>query len=279
MLLANDKTEWDSNNDTIQGTVELNPAGGTTQTVRLLNDRVINPSATAGQSALFMTGGGTSNAYISGTLLQSSAAGTFAINMAAGAGHLFDLGGNTFTGTITIAGTMLTAVAQTGSVTPGHVATFNASGVIQDGGTSNTAVQSNVLTQLGADVALTVNPITSILTEAVVMPSSGCPCRVLVSYGVYETSGNATFDAWVADSSGTPNIIAQTQAAITNTNVGGFSGSQVSPNTYANSANITFTLDVTNSVAGSVIKSAASANPASGTPQKTWMSITVLTTN
>lgn len=169
---------------------------------------------------------------------------------------------------------------QSSPVTAGHIATWTGSlGGLQDGGATAQTIQSNSFAQLGADVSLTVNTITPILTQAVTFPASGCPCRVLISYDLYETSSNATFDTWVADSSGTPNIIAQTQIAQTNTNVGGITGSQTSPNTYANSASVTFTLDTTSTVTGAVIKSAATANPASGTPQKSWMSISVLTSN
>ena len=183
-----------------------------------------------------------------------------------------DRGGNSFS-FISLANGSITntlQVAQSGIVTPGDVATWNARGVLQDGGTPNTAIQSNAVVTLVSDVALTSGTPATILTKSVTMPASGCPCRVLVSYEAYATTNNQTFNAWVSDGT---NFMASTQTTGVGTNTTGLFASQISPVTYANSAVVTFTLTAEDNGTGGTIKAA----PIQGSGTNSWMSTSVVT--
>lgn len=163
-------------------------------------------------------------------------------------------------------------VAQTGSITSGHLASWNANGKIQDGGVvpqATTAILSSATTTLGADVALTVNVNTNILTNSVTMPASGCPCRVLISYGMLWTSNNSTIASLVTDGT---NTMASAQQTGNGTNTGGQRATQISPVTYANNAAVTFTLQAEANGTGNTIKAAPAIEG-----QNTWLSATVIT--
>jgi hypothetical protein len=95
---------------------------------------------------------------------------------------------------------------------------------------------------LTTNVAATT--VTAVLQKAVTMPLSGCPCRVLVSYGsVYTVGSQGTAETWVSD--GTNNF-ANTQAGINAPNLlnMGLSAADISPVTYANNATVTFTVNI-----------------------------------
>ena len=141
--------------------------------------------------------------------------------------------------------------------------------------TAPLAVQANSITLLANDVTVMQNVGTTFLTKAVTFPSSGCPCRALVSYGAYYDSGSSGIaTSWVDDGS---NQYATAQ--VLNNDAGGVgtgsSASSMSPVTYANGASVTFTakVNMTNTGGGTVKKS-----PAAST-QVTWMSISVFTSN
>lgn len=133
--------------------------------------------------------------------------------------------------------------------------------------------QLNTITLLGADVPITASTPTVFLTKAVTMPSAGCPCRALVSYGAYFDSGSSgTATTWIDDST---NEFATSQ--ILNNDAGGVgpgaAASSMSPVTYANGASVTFhaNVNMTNS-GGGTVKELANA----GT-QHSWMAISVFT--
>jgi hypothetical protein len=86
------------------------------------------------------------------------------------------------------------------------------------------------------------NSDTSIVTHTITMPSSGCPCRAKVSYGLMLTSTNSgIIDAAVND--GTGNYFATSQTLVTGSASGyGATGSGTSRGTYANNASVTFDL-------------------------------------
>ncbi|HXT74621.1 MAG TPA: hypothetical protein VN785_12280 [Candidatus Angelobacter sp.] len=162
-------------------------------------------------------------------------------------------------------------VSQTGGATPGHLATFGLSGLIQDGGTLPTAIQSEFFSTLSADIPLTANTVTTILTQAVTMPSSGCPCRADIRYHMLSTIDNQTLDATVSD--GTNNF-ATSQTETTSTAPTGQTGAQVTNVTYANSQNVTFTLKAETSGVSTTVKAAPQQ-----LGQNTFLSITILTSN
>lgn len=105
-------------------------------------------------------------------------------------------------------------------------------------------VQVFSATTLGSDVAVSATTQTDILTRTVSMPSSGCPCRVLMSYSLYVTtaSSGVGYSAWVNDGSAN---MAGTNQGQSNGSSGGLASlaySGYSTVTYSNNASVTFTL-------------------------------------
>ncbi len=145
--------------------------------------------------------------------------------------------------------------------------------MVAHSGVVNPAVLSTSISLLGSPVA--VSGTTSVLTKAVTMPSSGCPCRAFVSYGAnWDASNAGQFANTVSDGSNTF-ATAQTNSTGSATDMG-VSSSSYSPVTYANSANVTFTLQAKTSAAGST-----NVHPANGAGlgQVTWLQVTILTSN
>ena len=171
-------------------------------------------------------------------------------------------------------------VTTTGVFTPGHIVTVNSSNgstvVLQDGGTSTLPILQDSQSVLGADVSLTSGVIASIITKTLTMPSSGCPCRVIVSYELYWTSNNQTFTSWVGDGA---LAIATSQTTGAGTNTGGLGASQMSQATYANGANVTFTLQAESNGVGATIKAAAAQLPSGITSQNSWLNLSVVGSN
>lgn len=134
--------------------------------------------------------------------------------------------------------------------------------------------QHHYFVSLGANVILSGGTPSTILTQAVTMPSAGCPCRVILNYQIYilgNTNGSA-YDAWVAD--GTSSwASSQTYMDATN-RTGGFGASAISENTYANGASVTFTLKAEDNVGNTIAKL-----PSAGAPQNTWMTVDVISSN
>lgn len=104
-------------------------------------------------------------------------------------------------------------------------------------------VQAYSVTTQSVDVALTGSVAAVTITHAVTMPSSGCPCRVLANWGQYMTTTGSVVVAeeWVRD--GSVNF-AEAEWPIDTNNGPSGTGSGMSPNTYANNAVVTFTLNV-----------------------------------
>jgi hypothetical protein len=89
----------------------------------------------------------------------------------------------------------------------------------------------------------------TVITKAVTMPASGCPCRVQANWWLYISTTNAGQDvAYVTD--GTAGF-AGSETATTGSATGyGFNGAGASTITYANNAVITFNLIMASSHAG-----------------------------
>lgn len=104
------------------------------------------------------------------------------------------------------------------------------------------AVQASSITTLGGTVSVNDSTLTTITTKSVTMPSSGCPCRAFVSYGVRWTNANSgVVDAYVGD--GTNNFASSELGLPGSFNNGtGMTASSYSTGTYANGASVTFTL-------------------------------------
>lgn len=137
------------------------------------------------------------------------------------------------------------------------------------------AVQANSITTISGDVSVSATTDTTWATKAVTMPSTGCPCRAFVSYGMFYITSNAgSFVSWVDD--GTNQFAtAQSNQTGSATNGDGQSASSFSTGTYANSANITFTAKTWTSSATMTVK-AGNARPG---PQNSWLNVTIFTSN
>lgn len=123
------------------------------------------------------------------------------------------------------------------------------SNVLASAGISATGTQVFSSTTLanspGGDVAVSATTATNVMTRTVTMPASGCPCRAFVGYTLYVTTAasGVGYSAWVSD--GTVTYAGSNQGQSN-----GSSGAlvQLSPGapwstaTYANGANVTFTL-------------------------------------
>jgi|SRR5580765_2469605 len=135
----------------------------------------------------------------------------------------------------------------------------------------------------GKVVSLTTNTGTAIgasattwITKATVMPSSGCPCRILVSYSaMYTSGGSGAANFWVSDGT---NVFATSQV-LTNTagsDAAGASASSISPVTYANGATVTLLGRGFTSAGGGISVASASVG---GSSQASWLSVVVITSN
>lgn len=139
---------------------------------------------------------------------------------------------------------------------------------------STQAVQSYNSTTLASDISLTANTATNVIDVAVTMPSSGCPCRALVSYGLWWNSGsnNGSSDSWISDGT---NLFGTVQAYWASTgNTGGQSQTALSPVDYADSTSVTFTLIVETNAGGETVKAAPLL-----AGQNTWLTVSILTSN
>jgi hypothetical protein len=162
------------------------------------------------------------------------------------------------------AGEVLTIVTPT-------TATFQAPAAFEAG-------LAHYYSQVSGTVAVTAGTPTTWLTQVVTMPSSGCPCRVIGSYGMFwqpGTGGGVTTNAWLYDGT---NMFAGAQSATGNSgSAGGLNGSALSRGTpYANSAIVTFSAQVETGTSGSNV---AAGPTNAGAGQFSWMDITVIPSN
>lgn len=140
--------------------------------------------------------------------------------------------------------------------------------------TQDVAVLAQYTPVITNTVSVSSNTVTTWNTQVVTMPSTGCPCRVLASYGVYWNTGGASSfgDAWVTDGT---NQFATSQTAVTSSTTTGQNGTGLSLGTaYANSAVVTFSAQIDLQSGGTV-----EVGPAqSGGTQASWMNLIVLPT-
>jgi hypothetical protein len=159
-----------------------------------------------------------------------------------------------------------------GSCTAGQVLTATSSVAVSCQTSPSSAQLVTTTTATGTAIGASN---TTWVTKAVTMPATGCPCRALVSYGAYYTSGaSGTATFWVED--GTSSFA--TSRCLTNTaggNAGGCNAGAMSPNTYSNGAVITFIGRGYSDAAGSITTAATPF----GSTQNPWLNITVFTSN
>jgi hypothetical protein len=137
-------------------------------------------------------------------------------------------------------------------------------------------VIASSITQLGSPVNFG-NSATTIITHTTTMPSSGCPCRAFVSYGLMLGSANSGIDAAFVTDGTTPVATAQTATPGSATNFG-LNGSSYTAITYANNAAIPFTLKAASTHSGGTT-AATSLGPSLAGGQATWLQITIFTSN
>ena len=144
-------------------------------------------------------------------------------------------------------------------------------------GTTGLSVLSYTRKEMSGDVAVSASTGTTLATQAVTMPSSGCPCRAQVQFSIgIQTASAGGFSAAVTD--GTNTFAAgQTYAAGSvggNAQVG-ITGAGWSHITYANNAVVTFTLKTESVDTGYTVKQAFGE----GIVQNSGMDITIFASN
>jgi hypothetical protein len=138
------------------------------------------------------------------------------------------------------------------------------------------AVQAASLTLLGAPVAIAASPgTTNVITKAVTMPSSGCPCRAFVSYGVNaDTTNSGLMSATVND--GTNSFATNSMNTTGAATDFAIAGSAFSTGTYTNGAAITFTLRASQTMGG---VTNIHVNNATGIGTASFLNIAIFTSN
>lgn len=119
-------------------------------------------------------------------------------------------------------------------------------------------------TELGADIALVANTDTTIVSQALIMPTSGGPWRAVAFWSIMlvQDATSRTQQCWVDDQQGvTSNIFADRQDSLTAAFVGGHAGGSISKQSYADGAAVTLLLRM-RSTGAPTAKAAAFAGPA-----------------
>ncbi len=143
--------------------------------------------------------------------------------------------------------------------------------------TAPASVISYVRKEMASDVAVPVNTSTTLATQSVTMPASGCPCRALVAWNIgIQTASSGGFSAAVNDGS---NSFAFSQGNATGSVGGnvqiGISASGWSHVTYANNQVVSFNLKTEGVDTGYTVKKSASE----GIVQNSGMDITIFSSN
>lgn len=157
----------------------------------------------------------------------------------------------------------VTLISEAATVTPGDLAVFapngSTTGALADGGPFPTPIPANLTdnyTVLGSNIPLMASTLTTVLTQTLTMPASGCPCRVRLDYGINWLTGsnNSSGDAAVTDGNFLFATSQQHWAATSNS--GGQRGGQLTYTSYNNSQVVTFTLEVETNQSGNAIEAA-----------------------
>jgi hypothetical protein len=227
-------------------------------------------SITAGSASGTTTSPGGSNTITAGNSSGTGTASPGGSNtITAGTAS----GGNNQGGDITLVGGNGVGTGRGGNINL-NVGTGNTAGqVLCSGSPCLIAIQSSSLTtNTGQAIGASAQ---TWITKAVTMPSSGCPCRALVSYAMLFTASNSgTAVCWVEDGTNT----FATNSALTNTastHSMGCSASSGSPSTYANNAVVTFVGRGYTDASGGITV----ASGQFGSTQASWLDILILESN
>jgi len=171
-------------------------------------------------ATVYITGGTTPSNNTGGTIVLQAGNGGF------GFGNIEMSGNGISTGCLSIS---FTVVSSTGS----NCLTGTNISVNQVTLTSNASISANTLTSLASQG----------LTKTITFPSTGCPCRVLLAYGLSFSTTNSDFpvDALIYDGS---NKMISGSSFMRSVNWGGLNASGYSISTYANNAVTTFIVEV-----------------------------------
>lgn len=139
------------------------------------------------------------------------------------------------------------------------------------------AIYQQFTKTLGSPISVSTSTPTTILTQAVTMPSVGCPCRAFVSWGIdWESSAAGVVSAWMGD--GTSTFATGWVGLPGSVNSGmGLNASAYSTGTaYANGASLTFTLTLEEDT-GATFNVQSTAQFGAG--QATWMNVAIFASN
>lgn len=153
-------------------------------------------------------------------------------------------------------------VVEDSSLVAGNCVQANGSQQLSDAGKpcSVTSIQLFGSSVMSVDSVIIGGVLTTLTSVNLTMPATGCPCRADVRWRTYYTTSNImTISNSVSD--GTNSFASgQTRNSVAAANTGGLEGSGFSPTTYANNANVTFTLKSQGN-AGYTISAAAFQGP------------------
>lgn len=214
-------------------------SGVTFQTNNVANNTqsMLNIKAGNGISALADTFGNTTIAY---TGIFAPIAHQFLTSLSAS--NVFSAAQPAFTD---LSGTL--ALAQIGATGTPSSSTFlrgDYTWAVPPSGSATQAIQAYYSTiYSGPNVPLSANTPATVLSQVVIMPSSGGPFRVYLSYGISLTGTSS--EQMMAKADDGTNVFATTGNNETGSFTFGFMGaSGISPVTYANSAVVTFTVTI-----------------------------------
>ena len=142
---------------------------------------------------------------------------------------------------------------------------------------SGSAILQQYTDTLGSPIGVSGSTPTTILSQAVTMPTVGCPCRAFVSWGIdFESSNTGVTTAWVND--GTNSFASAWYGNASSYNSGtGLNAAAYSVGTaYANSAAVTFTLTLEQTTGSSYNVQSATQF---GSGQATWMNVAIVSSN
>ncbi len=227
-------------------------------------------SITAGSASGTTTSPGGSNSITAGNSSGTGTGSSGGSNTITGGTAS---GGNNLGGDITIVGGNGAGSGRGGNINL-NVGTGSPNGqVLCSGSPCLISIQSSSLTtNTGQAIGASAQ---TWITKAVTMPSSGCPCRALVSYAMLFTATNSgTATCWVEDGSNT----FATNSALTNTAATHSMGCQATSGTpvnYTNGQVVTFVGRGYTDASGGITV----ASGQFGSTQASWLDILVLTSN
>jgi hypothetical protein len=138
-------------------------------------------------------------------------------------------------------------------------------------------VQQRITATQGGNTGIAASPSsTTVQTQAVTMPSSGCPCSVFISWGQFAQQGaSGQTIGWIND--GSSSMATGMVAAPGSASLLFLGGAAWSPTLYSNSATPTFSLIESQSAGGGGNNALASSGFGTSGQQNSWMNITVFT--